>query len=287
MNNLLHHSKVLRAISTALCLIAVLANNAGAAVFYWDNNGLSTPSSGTWDATTAEWSTTSALTASPVVWNTANAACFTAGTASPGAITITVNTAISFAGIFNGSLAPPPCDVTISGAGSLSLNSGAQGFSTFNSALGFTRIKIPITGAGQVTPESSGQLYLEATNTYTGGTLLGFSSVPWTGLVNFNNSNSFGSGTITLNNTSTGTGALVLEGTDPLIITNKVTVASLAAIPAPKLNIVGNAAGLTFSGPWTLSTNVSIGSASGGLVIISGVISGNFTLGKFNPGTLR
>ena len=39
MNNLLHHSKVLRAISTALCLIAVLANNAGAAVFYWDPNG--------------------------------------------------------------------------------------------------------------------------------------------------------------------------------------------------------------------------------------------------------
>src|SRR5438132_7814295 len=134
MKHVLQHSKVVRAISTSMCVLGLLANNAGAAVFYWDNNGLSAPSSGTWDTTTAEWSSTSALTASPVVWSTANAACFTAGTVSPGAITITVNSTIGFAGIFNGSLTPPPCDVTISGSGSLSLNSGAQGFSTFNSS---------------------------------------------------------------------------------------------------------------------------------------------------------
>jgi autotransporter-associated beta strand protein len=290
MKNPAQNSKLLRFISFAVSFCLLLVNNAGAAVFYWDNNGLSVPSSGTWDTTTAEWSSTSALSGSLVVWNTANAACFTAGTVSPGAITITVNTAIGFAGIFNGSLVPPPCDVTISGSGSLNLNSGAQGFSTFNNAAGFTRIKIPITGAGQVTPENTGQLFLDATNTYTGGTLLGFSSSSWTGLVNFNNTNSFGPGTITINNTTTGIGALVLEPavTDPITITNKVVVGLNFTVAAnPRLNIVANAAGLTFSGPWTLATNGVIGVAASTLVNISGIISGSFAFGKFNPGILE
>src|ERR1043166_6991840 len=128
MKNCFQRSMALRAISTGVCLMGLLANNAGAAVFYWDNNLLSAPSSGTWDTTTAEWSSNPGLTNAPLVWIPANAACFAAGTVSPGAITITVNSAIGFAGIFNGSLTPPPCDVTISGSGSLTLASGAQGF---------------------------------------------------------------------------------------------------------------------------------------------------------------
>src|SRR5689334_5408926 len=91
-----------RIVLTGVCLWSILTNNAGAALYYWDNNGASAPTSGTWDTTTAQWATTSALTASPVVWNTANAAAFPAGTANFSSLTITVNSSIAFAGLFNG-----------------------------------------------------------------------------------------------------------------------------------------------------------------------------------------
>src|ERR1035437_4825431 len=88
MNNRIHNSP--RFISAGLCLLFfLLANHAGATVIYWDNNGTGTASSGTWDTTTKNWAASSVLTASTVVWNTADAACFTAGAASPGIITIT------------------------------------------------------------------------------------------------------------------------------------------------------------------------------------------------------
>src|ERR1017187_5837737 len=93
-----------RLISGGLYLLfTLLVNHAEATVIYWDNNGASTPSSGTWNTTSSFWATSSVLVASPGKWVTSDAACFTAGATSPGAITITVNSAINCAGIFNGS----------------------------------------------------------------------------------------------------------------------------------------------------------------------------------------
>src|SRR5580765_2114651 len=94
--------KLLRRGAAWLCLLAVfLANHLWAAIYYWDPNGLTTPGSGTWDTTSLQWATSSTLTASPVAWNTANLAVFIAGGTSLASATITVNSAIASAGVYN------------------------------------------------------------------------------------------------------------------------------------------------------------------------------------------
>ena len=115
-------------LSLGLFFAAWLAGQrAGATVLYFDPNGASPVTAGTytWDTVTAEWSTSSALTGSPVVWNSNDAACFCAGSFS-GNITIMVNSAINTAGFFVGNLGPPGCNVTFSGSGSLNFASGMQ-----------------------------------------------------------------------------------------------------------------------------------------------------------------
>jgi autotransporter-associated beta strand protein len=277
----------LKFLPTILCL-SILAHNADAAIQWWDPNGTtSVGGNGTWDTTTPLWAPTTttpagaqAPSANLVVWNPANAAGFCAGPAAStqqGVFTINVESAITFAGLFNGSQNPGPCDVTITsttGNGSLNLASGAQAFSTLNSSLGFTRINVPITGAGQIVLESSGQTFLNATNTYTGGTSLGFSSARWSGIVNFNNPYAFGPGPITM--VANSGGALVVSGTNPITITNSFTTQST------NLNLVGNSAGLTFSGNWSLgSSTPNLGSGgTGNTVVIAGVISGTGGINK-------
>ncbi len=265
------------------CIVSCpLASPVGAAILWWDPNGTtSVGGNGTWNTTSAQWSSTSAQSSSLVVWNSTSAAGFCAGPGSSsqqGVFTVAVNSAITFAGIFNGSQSPGPCDITLNGTGSLSF-SGQQAFSTFNASLGFTRIQVPLTGTGQLVAESSGQLSLEAANTYSGGTLLGFSGAAFSGLINFNNASSFGSGTITFQSLGNG-GALVLEGASAVTIPNAVTVSSSSTN-----NIVGNTAGLTFSGNWSLGANtlfVGSGGNANNLVTISGVISGTGNFGKLS-----
>jgi len=55
------------------------------------------------------------------------------------------------------------------------------------------------------------------------------------------------------------------------------------------VNIVGNPAGVTFSGNWYLTNNAIIGSggAAANQVIISGAISGAYGLQTFNPGIIK
>jgi autotransporter-associated beta strand protein len=113
-------------------------------------------------------------------------------------------------------------------------------------------------------------------NTHSGGTILG-----QTGILYFTNAAAFGTGPITL--LASG-GALELNGSSAVTITNAVTAASVS------LNIVGNPAGLTFSGPWDLGTTtptLGTGNTPGNLVIISGVISGSGGLSLFDYGTLE
>src|ERR1039457_6745 len=204
-------------------LFSLVTNPAGATVLYWDNNGTGTPSSGTWNTTTPQWAATSTLTASTVVWNTADAACFTAGTTSPGVVTITVNSVINCAGIFNGSLNPPGCTLTISGTGSLNTPSGLNwALDTSGSNGDPTTIAVPITGASVVTLEGGAQCYLHAANTYTGGTQLGFAGNAFASILNFNNSGAFGTGSIIVSNCPGG--ALLLEGASAMTITNAFKV---------------------------------------------------------------
>ena len=200
---------------------------------------------------------------------------------------MTMNSGHTVAGIVDGSRSSPnACNVTINGPGVITLPANiASVFNVANSSsdgsLGLVTINTVIAGNGSLlTSWGNGQLFLHGANTYSGGTLLGNA-----GTLSFNNANALGTGPIIFTNASSGIGTLAVEGSSAFTITNAVTV---AAATNASLNIVGNAAGLTFSGPWSLTTNVTIGSGvAGSPVSISGVISGTGGLNKFNPGTLK
>ena len=109
-----------------------------------------------------------------------------------------------------------------------------------------------IAGSGQFVAESSGQLYLNGSNTYAGMTLLGGNEAgeAFSGTINFNNGNSFGASEIVFSAFGSG-GTLAAEGTTAITIPNSVIVSNTTT------NIfIGNAAGVTYSGNWTIGTNM-------------------------------
>ena len=273
-------------------MIAIANTNAAkSTIYYWDPQGTTGANpytgsmTGTWE--NAKWSYLNFGMAAPTNWVEGKAACFGihTGIGTP-AYTVTMNANHIVAGFFDGALAPNSCDITIQGAGTINLASGPQALDAANSSdgsLALLRINVAIAGDGQLFPEGNGQSYLHGTNTYTGGTELGFSTVPFSGTVNFNNGSAFGSGTITLWTHGTG-GQLVLEGASAVTVPNDVAVAS-----ATTNNIVGNTAGLTFSGNWSLGANLltlGAGTTVGKQTIISGVVSGSAGLTVYNSGTV-
>ena len=295
-----------------LCL-GLMPNAAKAAVDYWDPQGTTGANpytgsmTGTWE--NSLWSTSSGGSASPTAWVETDAAVFGVHTgAGTPAFTVTMDENHEIAGVFDGPLTPDPCTVTINGTGEWEL-ANAQGFDITTDGAsdpGSVTIDVPIVDGsyasattGQLVTEGSGTLSLNAANTYsggnygigTGGTLLGYASANWDGIVNFNNNQSFGSGSIALiRGTSTEFGALVAENSG-ITIANNLDF-SQAASTSPYLNIVGASqasGGTTFSGAVNLGANaVNLGSGgTGNLVILSGVISGTGSLSKFNSSILE
>lgn len=274
-----------------LCLaLSLLAYNAGAAAVYqwWDNNTTSAATSGTWDTTTANWSSTSALTASTAAFGSGNYAAFAAGSSTIASMTITVPGTVTCAGISNSATGASVTSLTFSGAGPITLASGADGFYCGTNASANMIINTPITGAGQLVQHANGSLYLYGNNSYTGGTSL-------TGgqLIYYNNNNSFGFGTISIN----GTSGAILNNSLP-----EVAVVFTNAVSFPTanytLNVVGGlpvagAPGTTFAGSFTLpsSGNTLIytgGSGTPGETIeISGPISGTSGLMTADYGVLE
>jgi autotransporter-associated beta strand protein len=253
--------------------VFLIAADVNATVTYWDPTGatVSANPNGNWED--LAWSTTSALSPTTVNFVDSTAAGFSAGTSASGAFTVSLNTTQNVAGIFNG-LTASIGTVTISGSGAINVSPGQQGFYTL--APGSTIIDVPLIGTAQVVIERNGQLYLNGTNTYTGGTQLGFSSSAFTGTVNINNNASFGTGSIIM--FSSG-GTIAVEGSTPLTIPNPVTAAAVT------LNINANAASLTFGGNWNMAATPTI--AASGQITISGVMTGAGGLNKFGTGTLK
>ncbi len=256
--------------------LALFVGPANAAISYWDPTGTNvtaTPN-GNWED--AAWSTNSDLTDVPTNFVAGTTADFSAGTAASGAFTVTLNTTQTVAGIFNG-LAASTGTVTISGSGAINTPVGQQPF--YTASPGATIINVPIAGAAQMVIEGNGQLYLNATNSYTGGTQLGIASAPFTGTANISNAASFATGRITM--FSSG-GTIALQGSAAVTLPNPVTTA------AASLNIIGNPAGLTFSGLWTLSATPNIASVGlGNQVIISAAMSGAAGFNKYGSGILK
>jgi fibronectin-binding autotransporter adhesin len=131
------------------------------------------------------------------------------------------------------------------------------------------------------------QLYFNGINTYTGGTAIGFGSAYpnyFNSIANFNNSNSFGTGTITLTTFGNGS-ALAAEGSSAITIPNNFTLSANVTN-----NFVGNAAGITYSGNWTMGANrltFETGNVAANIDIISGVLSGTGGFAVSDVGTLK
>lgn len=264
----------------------LLSISARAAVYYWDPTGATgtaTPA-GTWDTTSAQWSTSSALSASTVAWQDGVAACFCAGTGATGTFTVELDTTVNCGGIFNGALTPPGCFVTISGSGALNIGVDSA-LDTAGSDNGTTTIAVPITGTGDLVLEGSKQAFLHATNTYSGGTLLGYNSgghvIAFTGTVSFNNDAAFGTGPIQMLASSQNY-TLAAEGANPITITNPWT-----AVVGTNVNFGGNPGGLTLAGNWALGAATPGIGITSNTVTISGVMSGTGGMNKFGAGTLK
>ena len=270
-------------------MVAIASTNS--TIYYWDPQGTTGANpylgsmSGTWE--NAKWSYGASGLATPVNWAEGKAACFGVHTgAGTPAYTITMNSSHVVAGFFDGALSPNSCDVTVTGSGIITLASGPQALDSVNNSdgsLGLLRINCVIAGDGQLYPEGNGQSFLRGANTYTGVTTLAYSTVNFSGIVNFNNGSAFGTGPITLWNHGNG-GALVLEGASAVTVPNDFVVST-----ATTNNIVGNAAGLTLSGNWSLGANLltlGAGNNAANQTIISGVVSGTAGLTIYNSGTV-
>ena len=268
----------LRFISAALGLVfCLLANHAGATNLWWDNNGTSAATSGTWDTGTANWSTTSALSSSRVAFGTGNFPEFAAGTTTIGALTITVNSVVTCAGMASGLSGATVTTTTFSGSGSIAISSGLQGFFCSPGSFVFS---VPLTGSGGITQNGSGSIALYANNSYTGGTSL-------TGgqLVYYNQNNSFGwpsGGAVTIGG---GGGALINNVSTAVTIPNAVSVTG-----SYSCNFQPGSGGTTWSGNWSLGANtltLQTGNNVGYVTTISGVISGAAGLTVEDVGTLN
>ncbi len=270
-------------------MVATASTNS--TIYYWDPQGTTGGNpytgsmAGTWE--NAKWSYGSAGLASPVNWVNGKAVCFGVhtGIGTP-AYTVTMNASHTVAGFFNGALTPNSCDVTIQGSGTINLASGPQALDSVNASdgsLAYLRIAVPIIGNGQLYPEGNGQSFLRGTNLYTGGTTFGYPTVVFSGTVNFNNDSAFGTGPIEFTRYGNN-GVVAVEGTSAVTITNAVKVTT----PATN-NVTGNAAGLTFTGNWSIGANtfaLGTGSSAANKTIIAGSISGTVGLRIFNAGTL-
>ncbi len=267
-------------ISTALCLwLSFSANNARASVTNgWDPTGLTvtaTPT-GSWEGATS-WAQTAAATNSPSAFTEGAFAVFSSGTSGTGTFTVTANANHTVAGIYDGGLTGISAGtLTISGTGTLTFASGLQGIGS----TGQITIANPIAGIDSSTGVQfnggGGQVFMNGNNSYAGGTFF-----VNTTLVNFNNNNSFGTGTINFNTGSSG-GAVIAEGTSPITISNAINIGATNATFS--YNFVGNANGVTYSGPVNLHTNVltaGSGGATNNIDIFSGVISSTSATGAF------
>jgi hypothetical protein len=256
-----------RFIPAALGLVfCLLANHAGAQTeYFWDNNGLSTPTGGVWDTTTANWATSSTLTTSTTTYaSSGGGAVFCAGGTSAGTITVTVNTAdIPVGFLDNNGVAGTACTLYISGTGSLSL--GMSPYTTFYISTGYgTTVNIPIDGTYGIAQHGGGYLSLYGNNTYSGGT-----SATGGQIIYYNNGNSFGTGPIS---TSGGaTSFLLPSGTGVITIPNAFNINS-------GTTTVNFGSGNTIcSGPWSLGVTPQLkDNHATQPLTISGPISGAF-----------
>jgi hypothetical protein len=268
--------RLLRFGPAGLCAVAAaLANNAAAQSQYFEP--VSNGSTYSWDS--ANWTASGSANASPYTsnWTPGDFARFYNGVSDT--YTVTVNASEQNTGLYNDSSGST---LTIadagSGTGNLDVITAIQGFLAASGTT--TYINAPITGNGGVAPELSGSIYLDAANTYTGGTALGDSGNT---LTYFNNNSAFSSGAITLNRTGIGNFSTLLGiGGSTLTLANNFATVAANTGSGTALNFASAAnTPVVSSGTWSLGTvNLNLRSSGGSTapLTISGAISGSGNL---------
>ncbi len=223
-------------------------------------SGVTTGSTYSWE--NAVWNNNDATgTTATAAWTEGDFPRFSAGTdASGSTYTVNASTSHTFAGMFaQAGVAGPPVlvntvHITTSGGAVLSITPGLQGF--FAGANSNLYIDTPLSGVDGTSQlrwaGGGGSLFLYADNSnLTGGVQLDAAN----GL-NFNNSASFGPATTPITfGTSTATSVIANpDTTAPLTIPNSLTMRSDANTT---IIYTGHDA-VTFSGTWTLGTNLAI-----------------------------
>ncbi len=277
-------SRVSQYIAASLFL-TLMALNVNAQSLYFDVNGTTagygTAAAGTYSWDDPNWATATGGTNATGAWVAGSFARFL-GTNS---YTVTVNGDEQNAGLVQapavGTAANNILTINAAGSGTLdvlpasTLTAGlpAQGF--FCTSLGKLFITAPISGTGALNLglfSGTGEIHLDGTNTYSGGTALSTSSY----LIYFNNSNSFGTGPICINGTTFA--ALLSEGGTTITIPNNWTNVAVAGTNG--VNFASSASTpVICTGSWFLQTNLNLrnnGNSTAPLTL-SGPISGSPT----------
>ncbi|MGH7941048.1 MAG: hypothetical protein ACREFR_08270, partial [Limisphaerales bacterium] len=161
----------------SLAISSVLAYQGEAQTMqWWDNNGASAATSGTWDETSSFWAPSATLTASPTTFGDGNFAVFAAGSTAITTLNINLPGTVGCEGIGNATTTAGAASgarvetLNIIGTGSINLPAGSWPFECGNySSSDIIAVYVPITGPGGIVQHNSGAIGLYGDNTYSGG----------------------------------------------------------------------------------------------------------------------
>jgi autotransporter-associated beta strand protein len=272
---------------SAALVVSVSREYAQATIRYFDVNGTVTgsgvASNGSYSWECNCWNTNNtAGTTTTTAWTEGDFPVFSAGTDGSGlTYTVTASSNHTVAGMQLNASGGANVNINTAPGVVLSIADGDQGFLVGTPTTDNLKINGTLGGAGRIVWQGTGSLYLLGNNTFTGGVLFNAGSG-----INFNNDNSFGTGTLTW-----GVASQVLAAptaTSPMNIANPMVTRS-----ASTLIMATFAQPVTFSGPWTLNTGTStLDVRAGTVATISGIIGGTGTSvltkgGATGTGTLK
>jgi autotransporter-associated beta strand protein len=285
--------------SLALGLVFALLANAGAQTFStWDPQANSSQNpylgslSGTWE--NPLWDTTDQFgVASPVHWVEGTTALFAVntGTGTPPFL-VTMGSGHTVAGIYDGGQTPGPCNVIITGSGTMTLPAGTQTFNVVSP--GTVTITNVIGGTGALVESGSGILTLCGANTYSGGTGIGAGctlAISGSGKLG-GGTYSVGitnNGTFTYNSSSSQTLSGPMSGAGELAVTGGGTLTLTKANNYTGGTFIGSGAKLTLGtggslvGSIGITNNGTFNYNNPASATLSGPISGSGSL-SVNPG---
>jgi autotransporter-associated beta strand protein len=256
------------------------APKAKAANLYWDANGsvAGVGGTGTWDTTSAFWSSSSVGTdAAAVASFTANDIAYFTGTAG----TVTLGGATTIGGlVFSAAGAPvlTGSTLTLAGTPSITVNNGSSAVissnvttavaTTFDVGNGQLDLRGVLSGAGALTKNGNGLLVLRGTNTNTGTLTINAGQV-WAAASAGLGASAAGQGTIVADGATLGL-LPITNGSAAGTFADPLSLQGAGYLGNGALRSVAGANGSTYSGAITLLGASRIQSDFGGTLNLTG-----------------